>query len=130
MVKRQDLKALRNMVAQAKRLLETAPELPEGRSSGQMSFWEMRWCLQTIYSPWNRLRFSERWVGQQRPRKVRSISAKSQGCGRPRPVADRASNPNRNSPGRSSLVSICMDSLLFSSVPLLSAHDPRIRSRL
>jgi hypothetical protein len=32
MAKRQDLKALRNMVAEAKRLLETAPELPEGRT--------------------------------------------------------------------------------------------------
>ena len=32
MAKRQDLKALRNMVAEAKRLLETSPELPEGRS--------------------------------------------------------------------------------------------------
>jgi hypothetical protein len=32
MAKRQDLKALRNMVAEAKRLLETAPELPENRS--------------------------------------------------------------------------------------------------
>jgi hypothetical protein len=32
MAKRQDLKALRNMVAEAKMLLETSPELPEGRS--------------------------------------------------------------------------------------------------
>ena len=32
MAKHQDLKALRNMVAEAKRLLETSPELPEGRS--------------------------------------------------------------------------------------------------
>jgi len=32
MAKRQDQKALRNMIAEAKRLLETAPELPEGRS--------------------------------------------------------------------------------------------------
>lgn len=32
MAKRQDLKALRNMVAEAKRLLETSPELPEGRT--------------------------------------------------------------------------------------------------
>lgn len=32
MPKRQDLKALRNMIAEAKRLLETSPELPEGRS--------------------------------------------------------------------------------------------------
>jgi hypothetical protein len=32
MAKRQDLKALRNMIAEAKRLLETSPVLPEGRS--------------------------------------------------------------------------------------------------
>ncbi|MGD0499333.1 MAG: hypothetical protein ABSC23_12950 [Bryobacteraceae bacterium] len=32
MSKRQDIRALRNMVAEAKRLLETSPELPEGRS--------------------------------------------------------------------------------------------------
>jgi hypothetical protein len=32
MAKRQDLRALRDMVAEAKRLLETSPELPEGRS--------------------------------------------------------------------------------------------------
>jgi hypothetical protein len=28
----QDMKALRNMIAEAKRLLETAPEMPEGRT--------------------------------------------------------------------------------------------------
>ena len=32
MAKRQDLKALRDMIAEAKRRLETYPELPEGRS--------------------------------------------------------------------------------------------------
>lgn len=32
MPKRQDLRALRNMVVEAKRLLETSPELPEGRT--------------------------------------------------------------------------------------------------
>ncbi|MGA2153475.1 MAG: hypothetical protein ABSH37_03605 [Bryobacteraceae bacterium] len=32
MPKRQDLRALRNMIHEAKRLLETCPELPEGRS--------------------------------------------------------------------------------------------------
>jgi hypothetical protein len=32
MPKLQDMKALRNMIAEAKRLLETAPELPEGRT--------------------------------------------------------------------------------------------------
>jgi hypothetical protein len=33
MSKRQDLKALRNMIGEAKRLLETSPALPEGRSA-------------------------------------------------------------------------------------------------
>ncbi len=32
MPKRQDLKALRSMVAEAKTLLDTSPELPEGRT--------------------------------------------------------------------------------------------------
>jgi hypothetical protein len=32
MPKRQDLKALRNMIAEAKTLLETSPELPQGRT--------------------------------------------------------------------------------------------------
>jgi hypothetical protein len=32
MAKRQDMKALRRMIAEAKTLLETSPELPEGRS--------------------------------------------------------------------------------------------------
>lgn len=32
MAKRQDLKALRNMIAEAKNLLDTSPELPEGRT--------------------------------------------------------------------------------------------------
>ena len=32
MPKRQDMKALRNMIAEAKRLIESSPELPEGRT--------------------------------------------------------------------------------------------------
>jgi hypothetical protein len=33
MPKRQDLRALRGMIAEAKTLLETSPELPQGRSA-------------------------------------------------------------------------------------------------
>lgn len=32
MPKRQDLKALRSMIAEAKRIIDTAPEMPEGRT--------------------------------------------------------------------------------------------------
>ena len=36
----QDLKALRNMIAEAKKLIETAPELPEGRSDRALELLE------------------------------------------------------------------------------------------
>ena len=95
MPRTQDLKALRRMISEAHQILQTSPELPQGRTARALELLGDSVVLADYLLTIEPAAVLGKMGGKATAKRDRSTSGRSQPCAKPRAGAGRAKIPNR-----------------------------------